>query len=89
MPSSREVRESLEEHGFRLAAHEVVSQVFARDLQEYCRKISLRGLSTLQIIPDARFEAGLSRLRRYCETHESDGAVCEQIELFIAVRPAP
>ncbi len=89
MPSSREVRESLEEHGFRLAAHEVVSQVFARDLQEYCGKISLRGLSTLQSIPGASFEAGLSRLRRYCETHKSDEAVCEQVELFIAVSPSP
>ncbi len=88
-PSSGEVRDSLEEHGFRLIAQEMVSQTFASNLHEYWEKISLRGLSTLQIIPDASFEAGLSRLRRSCETHKSDEAVCEQIELFIAVSPSP
>ncbi len=89
MRPSRELREAPEEHGCRLAAREMVSQAFANNLGECCERISLRGLSTLQHIPDASFEAGLSRLRRYCATHESEGAVCEQIELFIAMRPAP
>ncbi len=58
IPSSGDLREGLEGCGFRLEAHEVVSQVFAEDLWEYYRKISLHGLSSLQSIPDETFEEG-------------------------------
>ena len=68
--------------GFRLDACEELSQLFAASLDEYCDKIALRGLSSLQAIDDAEFERGLCALREFCDSRESVEPVYEATALF-------
>jgi ubiquinone/menaquinone biosynthesis C-methylase UbiE len=85
-PSGVELRSFVEAHGFKLEAHEVVRQTLARDLAEYYERISLRGLSTLQAIPDAAFAEGLARLRAFCDSQPTQQPVQEEIDLFVFSR---
>ena len=82
-PSHREVVETLEQHGFRLAAHEVVRQQFTATLTEYYEKLSLRGLSTLAAISDEDFGEGLARLKSFCQSQATERAVEEELDLFV------
>ena len=84
--SRHEITTLLRTHNFRLTAHEVVHQEFARDMDEYFQKISQRGLSSLQAISDQAFQTGLAGLRKHCETHDTGQAVREQAELFVFVK---
>ena len=70
-------------YGFVLARHAILRQLFGRDLGEYVEKIALRGLSSLQAIPDREFDDGVGRLREYCTAHETGEAVLEEIDLFV------
>ena len=82
-PGAEELTGFLEGHGFTLRAHDVYRQVFARDLNDYCERIGLRALSSLQAIPDKTFEGGLSELREHCASQDSGEPVCEDVDLFI------
>ena len=70
--------------GFRLCSQEAVTQVFAATYSEYYRKISMRSLSTLHLISDEAFAAGLRRLKGWCEQRWQTGPVRETIDLFVA-----
>ncbi|MCA1592340.1 MAG: class I SAM-dependent methyltransferase [Acidobacteria bacterium] len=83
MLSGRELKTFIEARGFRLAAHEVVRQMFAGDLNEYYERISERALSVLQMIPDETFARGLLALGEHCATHDTGQPVCEEIDLFV------
>lgn len=85
LPSEHELVARLEKHGFTLKTRESVRQLFARDLDEYCEKISLRALSSLQAIPDEAFARGLSDLRRHCAAHDDPQPVYEEIGLFVFI----
>jgi ubiquinone/menaquinone biosynthesis C-methylase UbiE len=52
------IRNLLSMHGFTLDAEQVVMQLFASDLRDYCDRIAQRALSSLQVIPEP--------LRRVC-----------------------
>ena len=80
--SRPEIISRLVAHNFKLTAHEVVHQEFASDLSEYYRKISQRGLSSLQAIPDQAFHTGLGQLREHCNTHDTGQTIYEPAELF-------
>lgn len=82
-PSKEELVAVVESGGFKLAAHEVVRQLFAKDYVEYVEKISLRGVSSLEAIPDGAFRDGLARLRRHCEAQGAAGPVYEDVDLFV------
>ena len=70
-------------NGFRLEARQTLVQLFAASPREYCDKIALRGLSSLQAIPDAEFEQGVARLREFCRAHDASEPVHEETDLFI------
>lgn len=84
-PSAEELTTAFREHGFRLVASETLEQLFAADAREYCGKIAMRGLSSLQAIPDAEFERGVADLRAYCEAgnEAADKPVYEKTALFV------
>lgn len=82
MPSARELQASIESRAFRLAHRRVVEQVFAPTHHEYYRKVSLRGLSALQIISDDDFRAGLEAFRRFTERPRDDDVARERVHLF-------
>ena len=83
IPGAEELTGFLERQGFMLRAHDVYRQVFARDLNDYCERIALRALSSLQSIPDETFESGLSELREYCASQDTDRQVYEDVDLFV------
>lgn len=77
------IRNLLSAHGFILDAEQVVVQLFARDLGEYCERIDQRALSSLQAIPDSDFNRGMKALRKHCEDRSASGPVHEAIDLFV------
>jgi ubiquinone/menaquinone biosynthesis C-methylase UbiE len=83
MPSSEGLVETLRASGFELKGHNVVQQFFAKNLHEYLEKISLRGISSLRMLTEEEFQAGLGDFREYCHGNDTGRAVYEDIDLFI------
>ena len=77
------IRNLLSTHGFILDAEQVVVQLFAPDLRDYCERIGQRALSSLQAISDADFNKGLKALRKHCEDRMPSGPVREAVDLFV------
>jgi len=77
------IRNLLSEHGFTLDAEQVVVQLFARDLHDYCERIAQRALSSLQAITDSEFNKGMKALRTYCGDQPPSGPVREAVDLFV------
>lgn len=82
VPDRADIADLFQANGFDLIRHKQVEQLFAKDHLEYVKKISDRGLSSLQAIPDGDFNDGLLRLESYCHKH-SDQPVYEAIDLYI------
>jgi ubiquinone/menaquinone biosynthesis C-methylase UbiE len=80
--SRAEIRNLLSASGFTLDAALAVVQLFAKDLRDYCERISQRALSSLQAIPDSAFERGMVALRRHCETASRSGPVYEELDMY-------
>jgi SAM-dependent methyltransferase len=80
--SRAEIRDRLSASGFILDAELAVVQLFAKDLRDYCERISQRALSSLQAIPDSAFERGMVALRRHCETASRSGPVYEEVDMY-------
>lgn len=80
--SRAEIRNLLSASGFTLDAELAVVQLFAKDLRDYCERISQRALSSLQAIPDSAFERGMVALRRHCETASRSGPVYEELDMY-------
>lgn len=83
LPSRSLVVDRMRLMGFELARHRRVLQRFADTKEDYLRKISLRGLSGLRLIPDDDFQRGVANLADYLHqqnppAHEFD----EQMDLF-------
>src|SRR5437667_10802052 len=66
MPSRDGLTRAFLAEGFGRAGHRIVRHLFARSYAEYHRKISLRGLSSLQAISDGAFARGLAAFERHC-----------------------
>jgi hypothetical protein len=71
--------------GFLLKGFTVVRQLFAENLLEYARKISLRGISSLRMLEEEEFVAGLEDFRSYCRAKDMGDVVLEDIDLFTFV----
>lgn len=82
LQSKSEITQVLTEGGFDLVRHEVITSEVAPDWDAFAAKISLRADSTLNMISDADFEAGMARLRSHA-TYGSDGPVTEPIDYFV------
>jgi SAM-dependent methyltransferase len=83
MPSRGALIGACEAAGFVFAGHERIRQRFAEDHADYCRKIALRGLSSLQLISDDAFARGLRDFEAYCRSAERHGPIHERVELFL------
>jgi len=68
--------------GFARVRHEVVWHRFADNHTDLLRKISFRGLSTLEAISDEAFSRGLRELERHCREAERDDPIYEPVDLF-------
>ena len=86
MPSRRALVEACQAAGFTLRGHETIRQVFAEDGDDYYRKISLRGLSSLQLMSDDQFARGLRDFAAYCRSAKPDDPIYETVELFLFSR---
>src|SRR5262249_47028002 len=87
MPSRRALIGACELAGFAPRGHRPIRQKFADDHADYYRKISLRGLSSLQLIPDDAFARGLREFAAYCGSVERHEPIYESVELFLFARP--
>jgi len=69
--------------GFQLHRHETVTRPYTRTMSEYVDRIAQRALSTLRLIPDEEFEAGVAALRRHCGAMDTDRPVAEDLDIFL------
>ena len=86
MPSREELVETCGAAGFARERHERVRQPFAADHADYYRKISLRGLSSLQLMSDDAFARGLRDFAVYCRSAERHEPIYEVVDLFLFSR---
>ena len=82
LPSRQGMIDFLKSNGFELKGHTIIHQITADSLQEYFKKVSLKGLSDLMAISDDKFHEGLTRFKDYCNEHK-EKPVYEDIDLFI------
>ena len=78
--------EQLTRAGFEPVAREAIEQELAPDLRAYAERIGKRAISTLELIDDADFEAGLRRLRETAGRAGPATAVSERIDLVVLRR---
>jgi len=83
MPSRDGLARTFLAHGFGSGGHRIVRHLFALSHADYYRKISLRGLSSLQAISDEAFARGLAAFETHCRTAGGAGPVYEPVELFV------
>jgi ubiquinone/menaquinone biosynthesis C-methylase UbiE len=82
-PSRQELTELVCAQSFELISQRTIRQLFASSYQEYCEKISRRGLSSLIAIGDDAFQSGLRRLRHWAGSQPRDLHVYEPVDLFV------
>jgi ubiquinone/menaquinone biosynthesis C-methylase UbiE len=83
IPSRNHILEILQIHEFKLCAHDILYQYYAKNLSEYFDKLSLRGISSLQMIPDDEFKQGLRNFEQYCRENDKGEPIFEEIDLFL------
>jgi len=82
VPANKEIIEIFKKNKFAVIKNKQVNQLFAITLDEFIRKISMRGLSGLKMISDNDFEKGLKLLKEY-KIKNSDHRIYEGIQLLI------
>jgi ubiquinone/menaquinone biosynthesis C-methylase UbiE len=82
-PPVEEVVAAFARGGFAHVATERIEQQTAPSLRAYCERVALRAISTLELITDAEFEAGLARMRRAGEREDLPRAVVEDVDLVV------
>jgi len=83
MPALTDVVRLFADGGFEEVANEVIRQETARDLSELYERLSHRAISTLELIGDHEFEAGIERLRRAAEAETEPRPVVEPVNLLV------
>lgn len=86
MPSRDSIEAAFAAAAFHRVAHRIVRHRFAEDHADYYRKVSLRALSSLQLIPDDAFERGLRAFERHCRDAPASGPIYEPVEMFVFQR---
>jgi SAM-dependent methyltransferase len=67
MPTVEQIERAWAPHGLRLEARLPSSHMVARDLHELVDRLGQRAISTLELISDAEFAAGLAALRAHAD----------------------
>lgn len=83
MPSRADVVEMFSPHGFELEADEVIEQETSPSLRVYHERLKLRAISTLELLPNDEFAAGVERLRQAAEADASPGPILSPINLMV------
>jgi SAM-dependent methyltransferase len=86
MPGRRDVIEAFAGAGLAVRAQTTVSQRFADDPLDWLRKVALRGLSSLQLLPDDVFQRRLREFERHCRA-APPAPVWEPVDLFVFQAP--
>ncbi len=87
LPTVTAVRDAFLAAGFAFVAFETVRQEIDPSLAAHYERIKRRAVSTLALLPDADYEAGLERMRRAAETETRPRPVVEEIDLLVLRRP--
>jgi ubiquinone/menaquinone biosynthesis C-methylase UbiE len=72
--------------GFAHVATERIEQQTASSLRAYYERVKLRAISTLELISDAEFDAGIVRMRRAVEREDLPRPVVEDVDLVVCRR---
>jgi SAM-dependent methyltransferase len=83
MPARSALVDAAGRAGFQAERRTTVSQPTARGLAAYGERIERRALSTLRLVSDREFKAGLRELKRYCAAHDRGETVHEDVDLFV------
>jgi ubiquinone/menaquinone biosynthesis C-methylase UbiE len=86
LPTVAAVRDTFLAEGFAYVAFESVRQEIDPSLAAHYERIKRRALSTLALLSDAEFEAGLERMRRAAEAETRPRPVTEEIDLLVLRR---
>ncbi len=86
MPARTEVASTFESHGFEVLASEVVWQETSPSLRVYYERLKLRAISTLELLPDDEFAAGVERLRAAAERETTPRPVTAPVDLLVLRR---
>jgi hypothetical protein len=68
--------------GFRMAAHEVITQTIAADWCAYADRLAAGGDSVLARLSREELDSGLAALRRH-GAQATEQTICEPIDLFV------
>jgi ubiquinone/menaquinone biosynthesis C-methylase UbiE len=82
-PSVDEVLAVFGRHGFEHVTTEVLEQETAPSLRAWHERLKLRAVSTLELLSDADFEAGIERLRLAADAEQEPQPVTEQVLLLV------
>jgi ubiquinone/menaquinone biosynthesis C-methylase UbiE len=83
MVSRRELADMFTGRGFELVHSEVVEQENAPSLREFYERVKVRAISTLDLIGDEAFEAGIERMRRAADGETDPEPVVEGVDLVV------
>ena len=83
MPERAEAAAMFESEGFEVIASDVVWQETSPSLRVYYERLKLRAISTLELLPDAEFEAGVERMRAAAERETDPQPVTAPVDLLV------
>ena len=82
LPTVARVRAVFAAAGFELVALDTIEQEIDASLSAHYERLTHRALSTLELIGDAEFEAGLARMRRAVDLETAPAPVVERLDLL-------
>jgi hypothetical protein len=83
MPARAEVGAMFESEGFEVIGSEVVWQETSPSLRVYYERLKLRAISTLELLPDDEFMAGIERMRQAAERETEPQPVNAPVDLLV------
>jgi ubiquinone/menaquinone biosynthesis C-methylase UbiE len=85
-PSVEHIQACFHRHGFRLAAFEAIEQMESASLQEYADRIQMRTYSTLELISEQEYEAGLAALQAAASREQEPQPVLGRVDVLVFER---
>jgi SAM-dependent methyltransferase len=83
MPGRAALIETARGASLDLARMGTVRRPFTAGVSEYIERVGMRSFSTLQMVSDAEFEAGMRDLRRYAGGPGRDEVPAEETDVFV------
>jgi SAM-dependent methyltransferase len=83
LPAAAQVVEAFARAGFERVASEVVRQELGASLRAHYERVRLRAISTLELLDDADFEAGIAAMRAAAEREDPPRPVFEDVDLLV------